>query len=74
METGVAEETIGGGCDSTAGEVHGLLVAHQVQGGDDFGGSVGATTCLEGAGTVSDNGHAGEAVPIAGLGSLAATP
>jgi hypothetical protein len=51
-----------------AGEVHGLQVAHQVQGGGDQGGSVGATSDLAGATSDlagatrdSNNSDAGEA-------------
>jgi hypothetical protein len=71
METGVAESTVGGGCGSTAREVHGMHVARRVQGGGDQGGSVGATKGLAGATTGSDNGDAGEAGSMAG--SLAAS-
>jgi hypothetical protein len=42
IKTGVAESTVGDDCGSTTGEVHGLQVAQQVQGGGNQGGSVGA--------------------------------
>ncbi len=64
MENSVTQSTVGGGCGSTAGEVHGLLAVHQVQGGGDQGGSMGATTG-------SDNGEAGGAEPMSVSGSLA---
>jgi hypothetical protein len=73
MENSVTQSTVGGGCGSTAGEVHGLQVAQQVQGGGDQGGSVGATTGGAGATTGSDNGDAGGARSMFGLGSLAAS-
>jgi hypothetical protein len=73
MDTGVAKPTIGDGCGSADGEVYGLQVAQQVQGGGDQGGAVGAVTSSSGAITASDNGDANEAGSMAWSGSLAIT-
>ncbi len=51
MEAGVVEATVGGGCGSTAGGVHGLQVAQQVLDGGDQSYSTGAMG--------SDNSDAG---------------
>jgi hypothetical protein len=48
--------SVGGGCGSTAGEVHGLQVAQQVQEVGEQGGSLGAATGGAGATTGSDSG------------------
>jgi hypothetical protein len=55
--------TVGCGCGSTAGEIHGMQVTQQLGGSGNA--SVGATTG-------SDNGEAGGAGSVKGLSSLAA--
>jgi hypothetical protein len=73
MDTGVSKPTLGGVCGSTAGEVHELQVAQQVQGGGDQGGAVGAPTASAEAITGLENGDADEAGSMACSGWLAVT-
>jgi hypothetical protein len=58
-------------CGSTAGKVHGLQLAQQVQGGGDQGGAVGAAAGSAEAMMGSDNGDVDEAGSMAWSGSLA---
>jgi hypothetical protein len=71
MDTGVSKSISGGGCGATTGEVHGLHVTQQEQGGGDQGGPVGAVAGSARAMTGSDNGDANETGSMAWSGSLA---
>jgi hypothetical protein len=70
-DTGVSK--LGCVYGSIAGEVHGLQVGQQVQGGRDQGSAVGAPAGSAEAMTSSDNGDADEAGSGAWSGSLTVT-
>jgi hypothetical protein len=73
MDTEGCKPTLAGVCGSTSGEVHGLQVAQEVQGGGDQGGAVGAAAGSAEEMTGFDNGDADEAGSMAWSGSLAVT-